>query len=107
MAHRRLPAAAIDGSDVLAVLCGHFHLQLSGRMSQATVWATPGVVTRIDLTAPPHVVRTVHGSSATVIESAVSSHRRSTYYMRGTHTRTRRPTWSTRQPGNPPPKTES
>ena len=61
-------AAAIDGTDVVAVLCGHFHLQLSARMSQATVWVTPGVVTRIDLTAPPHVVRAVHGSSATVIE---------------------------------------
>lgn len=61
-------AAVVDGTDVVVLLCGHFHLQLSGRMSQATVWATPGVVTRIDLTAPPHVVRAVHGSSATVIE---------------------------------------
>jgi Icc protein len=61
-------AAAIAGSDVVAVLCGHFHLQLTGRLGSATVWATPGVVTRIDLTAPPHVVRAVHGASATVVE---------------------------------------
>lgn len=63
-------AAAIEGTDVVAVLCGHFHLQLSGRLGGATVWATPGVVTRIDLTAPPHVVRAVHGASASVIDLA-------------------------------------
>ncbi|HWG12883.1 MAG TPA: metallophosphoesterase [Streptosporangiaceae bacterium] len=61
-------AATIAGTDVAAVLCGHFHLQLTGRLGQAAVWATPGVVTRIDLTAPPHVVRAVHGASATVVE---------------------------------------
>jgi 3',5'-cyclic-AMP phosphodiesterase len=61
-------AAAIADSDVVAVLCGHFHLQLTGRLGAATVWATPGVVTRIDLTAPPQVVRAVHGASATVVD---------------------------------------
>jgi Icc protein len=61
-------AAAISGSDVVAVLCGHFHLQLTGRLGPATVWATPGVVTRIDLTAPPTVVRAVYGAAATVVD---------------------------------------
>lgn len=61
-------AATIAGTDVVAVLCGHFHLQLTGRLGAATVWATPGVVTRIDLTAPPNVVRAVHGASATVVD---------------------------------------
>lgn len=61
-------AAAIEGTDVVAVLCGHFHLQLTGRLGTATVVATPGVATRIDLTAPPHVVRAVHGAGATVVE---------------------------------------
>lgn len=61
-------AATISGTDVVAVLCGHFHLQLTGRLGAATVWATPGVVTRIDLTAPPNVVRAVHGASATVVD---------------------------------------
>jgi 3',5'-cyclic AMP phosphodiesterase CpdA len=61
-------AATIAGSDVIAVLCGHFHLQLMGRLEQAVVWATPGVVTRIDLTAPADVVRAVKGASATVID---------------------------------------
>jgi 3',5'-cyclic-AMP phosphodiesterase len=61
-------AATMAGTDVVAVLCGHFHLQLTGRLGAATVWATPGVVTRIDLTAPPNVVRAVHGASATVVD---------------------------------------
>lgn len=61
-------AAAIEGTDVAAVLCGHFHLQLTGRLAGAAVWATPGVVNRFDLTAPPHAVRAVHGASATVVE---------------------------------------
>jgi 3',5'-cyclic-AMP phosphodiesterase len=61
-------AAAIAGTDVVAVLCGHFHLQLTGRLEQAVVWATPGVVTRIDLTAPPRAVRAVLGASATVVD---------------------------------------
>lgn len=61
-------AEVIEATDVGAVLCGHFHLQLSGRMGQATVWSTPGVVTRIDLTAPAHTVRAVHGASASVVD---------------------------------------
>jgi 3',5'-cyclic-AMP phosphodiesterase len=61
-------AAVVAGTDVVAILCGHFHLQLTGRLGGTTVWATPGVVTRIDLTAPPHVVRAVNGASATVVD---------------------------------------
>ena len=61
-------AAVVEGTDVVAVLCGHFHLQLTGRLGGTAVWATPGVVTRIDLTAPPHVVRAVNGAGATVID---------------------------------------
>jgi 3',5'-cyclic-AMP phosphodiesterase len=60
--------SAIEGSDVVAILCGHFHLQLTGRLGDAVVWATPGVVTRIDLTAPSDVVRVVQGASATVVD---------------------------------------
>ncbi len=61
-------ASAVQGTDVVAVLCGHFHLQVTGRIGGATVWATPGVSTRIDLSAPPHVVRAVQGASATVVD---------------------------------------
>jgi Icc protein len=61
-------AAVVAGTDVVAVLCGHFHLQLTGHLGGKPVWATPGVVTRIDLTAPPHIVRAVNGAGATVVD---------------------------------------
>lgn len=61
-------AAAVEGTDVTAILCGHFHLQLTGQLGGAAVCAAPGVVTRIDLTAPPHVFRAVHGAGAAVID---------------------------------------
>ncbi|HEY1622408.1 MAG TPA: metallophosphoesterase [Streptosporangiaceae bacterium] len=61
-------AEVVAGSDVQAILCGHFHLQLTGHLRGIPVWVTPGVVTRIDLTAPRHLVRTVMGASATVVD---------------------------------------
>ncbi|MEV6053672.1 hypothetical protein [Streptomyces sp. NPDC052107] len=61
------PAETIRGSDVRLVLCGHFHLQLLGRLDQATVWVTPGVVSRVDLTARPGTDRAVHGPSASLV----------------------------------------
>lgn len=61
-------AAVLADSDVVAVLCGHFHMQLTGFLSSIPVWSTPGIVTRMDATAPGHVVRAVQGASATVVE---------------------------------------
>ncbi|SNY49901.1 metallophosphoesterase family protein [Paractinoplanes atraurantiacus] len=61
-------AAAIGGSDVRLILCGHFHLQLFGLLTGIPVWVTPGVVTRIDLTATPGTERAVRGASASVID---------------------------------------
>jgi 3',5'-cyclic-AMP phosphodiesterase len=58
----------LEGTDVVAVLCGHFHLQLSGTLGGAPVWVTTGVVTRIDLTAPSHVMRAVKGAGASVVD---------------------------------------
>ncbi|NUS09930.1 MAG: metallophosphoesterase [Streptomyces sp.] len=63
-------ADAISGTDVGLVLCGHFHLQLTARLAQATVWVTPGVVSRIDLTARPGTERAVHGPSASLVDLA-------------------------------------
>ncbi|MER6375538.1 metallophosphoesterase [Streptomyces mirabilis] len=60
-------AGAIRGTDVQLILCGHFHLQILARLEQATVWVTPGVVSRIDLTARPGTERAVHGPSASVV----------------------------------------
>ncbi|WP_405724657.1 metallophosphoesterase [Streptomyces sp. NBC_01537] len=60
-------AEAIRGTDVQLVLCGHFHLQILARLEQATVWVTPGVVSRIDLTARPGTERAIHGPSASLV----------------------------------------
>ncbi|MFD2077969.1 3',5'-cyclic AMP phosphodiesterase CpdA [Actinopolymorpha cephalotaxi] len=61
-------ADAVQGTDVHAILCGHFHLQLSGLLRGIPVWVTPGVVTRIDFTAPPRWERAVVGAGATVVD---------------------------------------
>jgi Icc protein len=61
-------ADAVQGTDVRAILCGHFHLQLSGLLRGIPVWVTPGVVTRIDFTAPPQWERSVLGAGATVVD---------------------------------------
>ncbi len=63
-----LLADAVAGTDVHAVLCGHFHLQLSGMLGGVPVWVTPGVVTRNDRTCRPQHIRGVLGASATVVD---------------------------------------
>ncbi|MFD8007149.1 metallophosphoesterase family protein [Streptomyces mirabilis] len=60
-------AETIRGTDVQLILNGHFHLQILARLEQATVWVTPGVVSRIDLTARPGTERAVHGPSASLV----------------------------------------
>lgn len=61
-------ARALAGSDVRIILCGHFHLQLTGFLAGIPVVVGPGVVTRIDLTAPPRLERAVRGAGATVVD---------------------------------------
>lgn len=61
-------AEVLRGSDVQAVLCGHVHAQVTGHLAGVPVWVGPGVVTRIDLTAPSGVVRAVRGAAATVVD---------------------------------------
>jgi Icc protein len=61
-------AAAIRGTDVQLILCGHFHLQIFGHLELTPVWVTPGIVSRIDLTAVPGTERAVRGASATVVD---------------------------------------
>jgi len=60
--------AALEGSDVRLVLCGHVHHQMSGLLAGVPVSATPGIVTRIDLTAPSNLVRAVKGAGATIVD---------------------------------------
>lgn len=61
-------ADVVRGTDVRAVLTGHLHFQVSGFLGDVPVWVTPGVVTRIDTTAPPHLVRGVLGAGATIVD---------------------------------------
>lgn len=61
-------AAVIGGTDVRAVLAGHLHFQLSGSLAGIPVSVAPGIVTRADTTAPPHMVRFVTGAGASVVE---------------------------------------
>ena len=60
----------VRGSDVRAILTGHLHFQVSGFLAGVPVWVTPGIVTRIDTTAPPRLVRGVLGAGATVVDLA-------------------------------------
>jgi 3',5'-cyclic-AMP phosphodiesterase len=60
--------AVLAGTDVRAVLCGHLHLQLHGVLAGVPVSVTPGIVTRIDLTPPPHLARGVKGAGATIVD---------------------------------------
>ncbi|MDQ0746992.1 3',5'-cyclic AMP phosphodiesterase CpdA [Streptomyces africanus] len=55
-------AEVIRGSDVRLILCGHFHLQIFGFLETVPVWVTPGVVSRVDLTAAPGTERAVRSA---------------------------------------------
>ncbi|MCX4744413.1 metallophosphoesterase [Kitasatospora sp. NBC_01287] len=61
-------AEVVRGSDVRIVLCGHYHLQLLGFLAGVPTWVTPGVVSRVDLTAPVGTERAVRGAGASLIE---------------------------------------
>ncbi|MFD5570623.1 metallophosphoesterase family protein [Streptomyces cadmiisoli] len=67
----RNPSELLDtirDSDVRIILCGHFHLQIFGFLETVPVWVTPGVVSRVDLTAAPGTERAVRGASATLVQ---------------------------------------
>ena len=64
--------AVLAGTDIRAVLCGHFHLQLAGSLRGIPVSVTPGVVTRLDLTTRPQLWRGVKGAGATVVDLGVA-----------------------------------
>jgi 3',5'-cyclic-AMP phosphodiesterase len=78
-------AGVIRGTDVRLVLCGHFHLQLSGMLDATPVWATPGVVNRVDLTAAPGVDRTVRGAAATLVDLSTGAPICHTLHARDPH----------------------
>lgn len=62
-------ASTIAAGSVAAVLCGHFHQQISGSLAGVPIWVTPGVLTRIDhLTGPAGSEHAVAGGNATLID---------------------------------------
>jgi len=63
-------ADVVQGRGVSAILAGHVHFQVSGFLAGVPVSVAPGVVTRIDPTAPPHLVRGVLGAGASVVDLA-------------------------------------
>lgn len=58
----------VRGTDVTVILTGHLHLQANGFLAGIPVWVTPGIVTRIDATSPPDLVRGVLGAAATIVD---------------------------------------
>jgi 3',5'-cyclic-AMP phosphodiesterase len=68
-------AEAIRDTDVQLILCGHFHLQLFGHLESVAVSVTPGVVGRVDVTAPVGTERAVRGASATMVHLGTPHHR--------------------------------
>lgn len=63
-------SAALSGSDVQVVLCGHVHAQISGRLGLVPVWVGPAIYSRMDLLAPDGLDRAVRGAAATVVDLA-------------------------------------
>lgn len=63
-------AEVVRGRGVSAILTGHLHFQVSASLAGVPVWVTPGVVTGIDPTVPPHLIRAVLGASATIVDLA-------------------------------------
>lgn len=67
---RRLGDLLATPAERGTVLTGHLHFQAGGFLAGVPVWVTPGVVTRVDTTAVPHLVRGVLGAAATVVDLA-------------------------------------
>ncbi|MDN5724985.1 MAG: metallophosphoesterase [Propionibacteriales bacterium] len=62
-------AAAVQHGTVAAILCGHFHQQISASLAGVPIWVTPGVLNRIDhLTVPLGQERAVTGGGATIVD---------------------------------------
>ncbi|WP_225217020.1 metallophosphoesterase family protein [Arthrobacter pullicola] len=60
-------AGVLSGTDVRAVLCGHYHHAVSGRLGAVPVWAGPAVSYGQDLSAPPETVQGLDSSWLSVI----------------------------------------
>lgn len=67
-------SSTIGHGTPVALLCGHFHQQISGRLGGVPTWVTPGVYTRIDhLSGPVGTERAIAGGAATVVDLTTPS----------------------------------
>lgn len=66
-------AGVLAGTDVRAVLCGHYHHAVAGRLGAVPVWAGPAVSYGQDLLAPPDTVQGLDSSWLSVIRLGESS----------------------------------
>ncbi|MCC9193225.1 metallophosphoesterase [Arthrobacter sp. zg-Y916] len=66
-------AGVLAGTDVRAVLCGHYHHALSGRLGGVPVWVGPAVSYGQDLFAPPETVQGLDSSWLSVIRLGENS----------------------------------
>lgn len=60
-------ASVLADRGVRAILCGHFHAQVSGVLGSIPVWVTPGVASQIDLAAPKDTLRFLSGAGASIV----------------------------------------
>ena len=61
-------AAVIEGTDVRAVLCGHYHHAASGWLGTVPVWVSPAVAYNQNLFAPAPTIQAVDSTWLSVIE---------------------------------------
>lgn len=67
-------ALTLQHGKPVAVLCGHFHQQISGQFAGIPTWVTPGVYTRTDhLTGPRETERATAGGGATLVDFTTPS----------------------------------
>ncbi len=60
-------SAALEGSDVLGIFCGHYHLPTLGTLGSIPVWTAPAVSYNHNLFAPESVLQAVDTSWLSVI----------------------------------------
>lgn len=66
-------AAVLEGSDVHAILCGHYHLPSTGNLGTIPVWVAPAVSYNHNLFAPSNLIQALDTSWISVVKIAGST----------------------------------
>lgn len=61
-------AAVLGGSDVHAILCGHYHLPSTGNLGSIPVWVAPAVSYNHNIFAPSHLIQGLDTSWISVVK---------------------------------------